>query len=183
MHRALGISKEIEDAAWFVLGPGLHGRPSALDGRTKTWSVPAAAELLDRLERGVPDSKAPMMTNLRQNLEGASRGAKQLAVELLFLQSLPLAHEVKSLKVKRARVAEAASWLEPPLELPDELYAGMTDHGVIRDRTAEFNWTIWDHLKWLCRFVQHVAQQSRRRRRGGREGPPGLPPARRRHPG
>ncbi len=35
----------------------------------------------------------------------------------------------------------------------------MTDHGVIRDRTAEFNWTIWDHLKWLCRFVQHVDQQ------------------------
>jgi 5-methylcytosine-specific restriction protein B len=159
MHRALGISKEIEDAAWFVLGPGLLGRASALDGRTKTWSVQAAAELLERLERGVPDSKAPMMTNLRENLADASRGAKQLAVELLFLQSLPLAHEVKSLKVKRARVAEAATWLEPPLELPDELYAGMTDHGVIRDRTAEFNWTIWDHLKWLCRFVQHVAQR------------------------
>lgn len=159
MHRALGVSKEIEDAAWFVLGPGLLGKASPLDGRTRTWSVPASAELLERLERGVSDPKAPMMTNLRENLEGATRGAKQLAVELLFLQSLPLAHEVKSLKVKRARVAEAASWLEPPLELPNELYAGMTDHGVIRDRTAEFNWTIWDHLKWLCRFVQHVARR------------------------
>ncbi|MFY9633631.1 MAG: AAA family ATPase, partial [Cellulosimicrobium cellulans] len=159
MHRALGVSKEIEDAAWFVLGPGLQGKPSALDGTTLTWTADAAAELLERLEQGVADAKAPMMTNLRQNLEGASREAKQLAVELLFLQSLPLAHEVKSLKVKRARVAEAASWLEPPLELPEELYKGMTDHGVIRDRTAEFNWTIWDHLKWLCRFVQHVDQQ------------------------
>lgn len=160
MTRAPGISKEIEDAAWFVLGAGLQGKPSALDGRTQTWTTAAASELLERLERGVADSKAPMMTNLRQNLADASRPAKQLAVELLFLQSLPLAHEVKSLKVKRARVAEAASWLEPPLELPDELYEGMTDHGVIRDRTAEFNWTIWDHLKWLCRFVQHVDQQS-----------------------
>ncbi|HJV98846.1 MAG TPA: AAA family ATPase [Arthrobacter sp.] len=159
MPRALGISQEIEDAAWFVLGPGLQGKPSALDGRTLTWTSEAAAELHERLERGVPDPKAPMMTNLRQNLQDASRAAKQLAVELLFLQSLPLAHEVKSLKVKRARVAEAASWLEPPLELPEELYKGMTDHGVIRDRTAEFNWTIWDHLKWLCRFVQHVDQQ------------------------
>jgi 5-methylcytosine-specific restriction protein B len=159
MTRALGISKEIEDAAWFVLGPGLLGKPSALDGRTMTWTSEAAAELLERLERGTPDPKAPMMTNLRQNLDGASREAKQLAVELLFLQSLPLAHEVKSLKVKRARVAEAASWLEPPLDLPEELYGGLTDHGVIRDRTAEFNWTIWDHLKWLCRFVQHVDQQ------------------------
>lgn len=159
MPRALGISQEIEDAAWFVLGPGLQGKPSALDGQTLTWTSEAAAELHDRLERGVPDPKAPMMTNLRQNLQDASRAAKQLAVELLFLQSLPLAHEVKSLKVKRARVAEAASWLEPPLELPEELYKGMTDHGVIRDRTAEFNWTIWDHLKWLCRFVQHVDQQ------------------------
>ncbi|MDP9889636.1 McrB family protein [Pseudarthrobacter enclensis] len=159
MTRALGISKEIEDAAWFVLGPGLQGKASPLDGRTRTWSVPAAAELLDRLDRGIPDPKAPMMTNLRENLDGATRGAKQLAVELLFLQSLPLAHEVKSLKVKRARVAEAAGWLEPPLELPEELYAGMTDHGVIRDRTAEFNWTIWDHLKWLCRFVRNVAQR------------------------
>lgn len=159
MHRALGISKEIEDAAWFVLGAGLNGQPSALDGRTMTWTAEAAAELLERLDSGATDPKAPMMTNLRQNLEGASRGAKQLAVELLFLQSLPLAHEVKSLKVKRARVAEAASWLEPPLELPEELYAGMTDHGVIRDRTAEFNWTIWDHLKWLCRFVAHVDAQ------------------------
>jgi 5-methylcytosine-specific restriction protein B len=159
MPRAVGISQEIEDAAWFVLGPGLQGKPSALDGRTLTWTSEAAAELHDRLERGVPDPKAPMMTNLRQNLQDASRAAKQLAVELLFLQSLPLAHEVKSLKVKRARVAEAASWLEPPLELPEELYKGMTDHGVIRDRTAEFNWTIWDHLKWLCRFVQHVDQQ------------------------
>src|SRR6476620_469009 len=163
MHRALGISKEIEDAAWFVLGPGLPGLPSALDGRTMTWTADAANELLERLEAGAADPKAPMMTNLRQNLEGASRGAKQLAVELLFLQSLPLAHEVKSLKVKRARVAEAASWLETPLdtplELPAELYKDMTDHGVIRDRTAEFNWTIWDHLKWLCRFVQHVDQQ------------------------
>ncbi|WP_406633842.1 McrB family protein [Pseudarthrobacter quantipunctorum] len=159
MTRALGISQEIEDAAWFVLGPGLVGKPSALDGRTLTWTSEAAAELLERLERGTPDTKAPMMTNLRQNLAGASREAKQLAVELLFLQSLPLAHEVKSLKVKRARVAEAASWLEPTLELPEELYRGMTDHGVIRDRTAEFNWTIWDHLKWLCRFVQHVDQQ------------------------
>ena len=159
MPRALGISQEIEDAAWFVLGPGLQGKPSALDGSTLTWTSEAAAELHDRLDRGVPDPKAPMMTNLRQNLQDASRAAKQLAVELLFLQSLPLAHEVKSLKVKRARVAEAASWLEPPLELPEELYKGMTDHGVIRDRTAEFNWTIWDHLKWLCRFVQHVDQQ------------------------
>jgi 5-methylcytosine-specific restriction protein B len=157
--RALGISKEIEDAAWFVLGAGLQGKPSALDGLTLTWTADAAGELLERLERGMSDSKAPMMTNLRENLQDASRGAKQLAVELLFLQSLPLAHEVKSLKVKRARVAEAASWLEPPLELPRELYQGMTDHGVIRDRTAEFNWTIWDHLKWLCRFVQHVDQQ------------------------
>lgn len=160
MHRALGISKEIEDAAWFVLGAGLQGKPSALDRRTQTWTADAAGELLERLERGAADSKAPMMTNLRHNLADASRAAKQLAVELLFLQSLPLAHEVKSLKVKRARVAEAASWLEPPLELPAELYKGMTDHGVIRDRTAEFNWTIWDHLKWLCRFVQHVDQQS-----------------------
>jgi 5-methylcytosine-specific restriction enzyme B len=160
MPRALGVSREIEEAAWFVLGPGLLGKPSALDGRTMTWTSEAAAELLDRLERGTPDPKAPMMTNLRQNLEGASREAKQLAVELLFLQSLPLAHEVKSLKVKRARVAEAASWLEPPLELPEELYQGLTDHGVIRDRTAEFNWTIWDHLKWLCRFVQQVDQQT-----------------------
>jgi 5-methylcytosine-specific restriction protein B len=159
MARAPGISQEIEDAAWFVLGPGLQGKPSALDGKTLTWTADAAGELLERLEKGVPDAKAPMMTNLRQNLEEASREAKQLAVELLFLQSLPLAHEVKSLKVKRARVAEAASWLEPPLELPEELYKGMTDHGVIRDRTAEFNWTIWDHLKWLCRFVQHVDQQ------------------------
>jgi 5-methylcytosine-specific restriction protein B len=160
MARAPGISQEIEDAAWFVLGPGLQGKPSALDGKTLTWTADAAGELLERLEKGVPDAKAPMMTNLRQNLEEASREAKQLAVELLFLQSLPLAHEVKSLKVKRARVAEAASWLEPPLDLPEELYKGMTDHGVIRDRTAEFNWTIWDHLKWLCRFVQHVDQQS-----------------------
>jgi 5-methylcytosine-specific restriction protein B len=160
MPRAPGISQEIEDAAWFVLGPGLQGKPSALDGTTPTWTSEAAAELLERLEKGGTDAKAPMMTNLRQNLEGASREAKQLAVELLFLQSLPLAHEVKSLKVKRARVTEAASWLEPPLELPEELYKGMTDHGVIRDRTAEFNWTIWDHLKWLCRFVQHVDQQA-----------------------
>ncbi|MDQ0635266.1 5-methylcytosine-specific restriction protein B [Arthrobacter pascens] len=159
MTRALGISREIEDAAWFVLGPGLQGKPSALDDRTLTWTAEAAAELLGHLDRGVSDPKAPMMTNLRENLQDASRAAKQLAVELLFLQSLPLAHEVKSLKVKRARVAEAASWLEPPLELPEELYKGMTDHGVIRDRTAEFNWTIWDHLKWLCRFVQHVDQQ------------------------
>ena len=159
MHRALGVSKEIEEAAWFVLGPGLQGKPSALDGKTLTWTADAAAELLERLEQGVADAKAPMMTNLRQSLEDASREAKQLAVELLFLQSLPLAHEVKSLKVKRARVAEAAAWLEPALELPEELYRGMTDHGVIRDRTAEFNWTIWDHLKWLCRFVQHVDQQ------------------------
>jgi 5-methylcytosine-specific restriction protein B len=160
LNRALGISKEIEDAAWFVLGPALQGKASVLDGRTATWTSDAASEFLERLERGVEDAKAPMMTNLRQNLEGASREAKLLAVELLFLQSLPLAHEVKSLKVKRARVAEAASWLEPPLELPEELYKGMTDHGVIRDRTAEFNWTIWDHLKWLCRFVRHVDQQS-----------------------
>lgn len=66
------------------------GRPYAdVDGRRRR-------RTLERLERGVEDSKAPMMTNLRQNLEGASREAKLLAVELLFLQSLPLAHEVKS---------------------------------------------------------------------------------------
>ena len=46
MTRALGISQEIEDAAWFVLGPGLLGKPSALDGRTLTWTSEAAAELL-----------------------------------------------------------------------------------------------------------------------------------------
>lgn len=159
VSRAPGISKEIEDAAWFVLGPALQGKRSALDGHTHTWTTEAATELLERLERGVEDSKAPMMTNLRRNLEGASREARLLAVELLFLQSLPLAHEVKSLKVKRARVAEAASWLEPPLQLPDELYRDMTDHGVIRDRTAEFNWTIWDQLGWLCRFVAQVDKQ------------------------
>lgn len=156
ISRAPGVSPEIEDAAWFVLGPGLQGRPSALDGETLTWTTEAATELLERLDTGVDDAKSPMMTNLRESLTEASRGARLLAVELLYLQSLPLAHEVKSLKVKQARVAEAASWLEPPLELPAELYKGLTDHGVIRDRTAEFNWTIRDQLKWLCRFVCHV---------------------------
>lgn len=160
LHRAPGVSKEIEDAAWFVLGAGLQGKPSALDGSTLTWTTDVANELLERLERGAVDPKAPMMTNLRQHVEGAGRAVKMLAVELLFLQSLPLAHEVKSLKVKRARVAEAAAWLEPKLELPPELYRSLTDHGVIRDRTAEFNWTVREHLQWLCRFVRHVDQQS-----------------------
>jgi 5-methylcytosine-specific restriction protein B len=107
MHRALGVSKEIEDAAWFVLGPGLQGKPSALDGKTLTWTAETAAELLERLDRGAADAKAPMMTNLRQNLEDASREAKQLAVELLFLQSLPLAHEVN-----RSR-SSAPAWPRP----------------------------------------------------------------------
>src|SRR4029453_2502752 len=103
--RALGISQEIEDAAWFVLGPALHGKASALDGRTLSWTADAAGELLECLERGVEDPKAPMMTNLRKNLEDATREAKLLAVELLFLQSLPLAKEVKPLRGKRAGVA------------------------------------------------------------------------------
>mgnify|MGYP001792406905 CR=1 FL=1 len=83
MHRALGVSKEIEDAAWFVLGPGLQGKPSALDGNTLTWTAEAAAELLARLDRGTADAKATRVPNLRRHLGARSSEGRRMAASVL----------------------------------------------------------------------------------------------------
>jgi 5-methylcytosine-specific restriction enzyme B len=148
--RGFGGSARIEDAAWYVLGPGLRGEPSRLDPSVVTWTGSAAGALLRRVQDEPDTGKASFWDKLRRQLRDASREAVLLAVELLYLRVLPLGN-VKA-ETKRARIDEVLSWLDPVPALPAEMAGGLSARGVFNGGLG-FNIQIGEQLMWLCRFV------------------------------
>jgi 5-methylcytosine-specific restriction protein B len=77
----------IEKAAWHVLGPGLRGDPSPFDRSLITWTAPAAAEMLRRVQDEPDQTKASFLVKLHRQLDGAPCAVGLLAAELLCVRS------------------------------------------------------------------------------------------------
>jgi 5-methylcytosine-specific restriction protein B len=97
----------IEKAAWHVLGPGLRGDPSPFDRSLITWTAPAAAEMLRRVQDEPDQTKASFLVKLHRQLDGAPRAVGLLAAELLCVQVLPFSN-VRP-ETKRERIATVLS--------------------------------------------------------------------------
>lgn len=148
--RGFGGSARIEDAAWYVLGPGLRGEPSRLDPAVVTWTGSAADAVLRRVQDERDTGKASFWDKLRRQLHDAPREAVLLAAELLYLRFLPLG-DVKA-ETKREHIDEVLSLLAPVPPLPGEMADGLAAAGVFNGGLG-FNIRIGQQLMWLCRFV------------------------------
>ena len=148
--RGVGRSAKIEDATWYVLGPGLRGEPSRLDPAVVTWTESAAGAMLRRVQDDPDFGKGSFLAKLRNQLRDVSRDVVLLAAELLYVQVLPLSN-VRS-ETKRERIDEVLSWLDPAPALPAEMAEGLSLPGVFNGGVG-FNVQIWQQLMWLCRFV------------------------------
>lgn len=152
VERSGGPSPAVEAAAWRVLEAGLEGRPSAFDPSVVTWTTDTASELLSRIAGGDETSKDSFLTKLERQLAGASQEVVVLAVELLFLQGVPLSNLRPQTKVDRLQTV--LGWAPRPVDLPRWVIDALTSGGVFNGGTG-FNIQIWQQLMWLCRFVVH----------------------------
>lgn len=154
--RGFGEAPGVESAAWLILGAGLRGEPSPMDGSTSTWTPEAAADLAERLS-DTDIGTGTLMEKLERQLATAPRETTLLAAELLYLQVLPLSNVTAATKI--ARIEKVLSWLPGAAdELTPDLRKGLEAPGAFNGGVG-FNIQVADHLAWLCRFVEHVTEQ------------------------
>jgi 5-methylcytosine-specific restriction protein B len=154
--RGSGDAPGVESAAWLILGAGLRGQPSPMDGSTSTWTPEAAADLGSRLIN-TDVGTGTLMAKLERQLATASRETVLLAAELLYLQVLPLSNVMAETKI--ARIEKVLSWVTgAAVELSSELRKGLEAPGAFNGGVG-FNIQVADHLGWLTRFVEYVAKQ------------------------
>ncbi|MFH8249482.1 McrB family protein [Microbacterium sp. B2969] len=150
-ERGVGANPTIDAAAWRIIGPGLRGEPSPLLPSQPTWTASNAVDLRHRVSQNNV-SPASFLEKLRGELEGASDGVIVLAAELLYLQVLPLVNV--GAKTKIERVGTVLAWTASGARLDVGLLAGLEAEGTFHGG-AGFNIRIWQHVPWLCRFVEH----------------------------
>lgn len=150
-ERGVGANPTIDAAAWRILGPGLRGEASPLLPSEVTWTAANARELHERVSQN-NISPASFLEKLEGELKTASDGVIVLAAELLYLQVLPLSNVGAATKI--ARIETVLSWTASGAQLDDELRAGLQAAGNFNGG-AGFNIRIWQHLPWLCSFIQY----------------------------
>jgi len=151
--RGPGKSPATEEAAWQILGPGLFGDPSPIDGKTHTWTAASANSLLETRKTQDTDT-GKFLERLEPQLAGSSNDVYLLAAELIYLQCIALSN-IKS-ATKSERVNLVLGWApDGPHALPRELEIGLIDSGSFSGGMA-FNMHIAAHHGWLLRFVKHI---------------------------
>jgi 5-methylcytosine-specific restriction protein B len=164
---AVSIAPELEAVARRIIETGFRGEPSLFDGVTVLWTVENARELAARGERDV--GPGTFMAKFERQLTGANRATILLAAELAFLQVLPLSNVGGATKV--ARVNKILSWIDgAPVALPVRLREGLEAEGAFHGGVG-FNIQVSEHMRWLCRLVEHVASQPMSRIAGALEDP------------
>lgn len=154
--RGSGEAPGVESAAWLILGAGLGREPSPMDGSTPTWTPQAAEDLASRLT-DTDVGAGTLMAKLERQLATASRETVLLAAELLYVQVAPLSNVTAATKI--ARIEKVLSWVPgAPIELSLVLRKGLEAPGAFNGGVG-FNIQVADHIGWLTRFVEHVADQ------------------------
>ncbi|MER7889279.1 AAA family ATPase [Micromonospora sp. NPDC094482] len=119
-----------------------------LPGRS-VWTQAAAAELFRVYNERPDDGSDPFMVKLQRQLDGASDGAKLLAVELLTLQALPLRNLTAAMKQRR--VESVLAWMRTPATVPEAVLAAFrqyTWNGGIGAHTMLWKW-LADAIEFL----------------------------------
>lgn len=150
-ERGNGCNPVVDAAAWLILGPGLRGEPSPILTTASTWTAANAREFYARIKAADRSSRS-FGDKLADQLRGAPDAVISLAAELIYLQVLPLTSVTAG--TKRNRVESVLSWAEQPLRLSDQLREGL-DAGGVFGGGAGFNIRVWQHLLWLCQFIEH----------------------------
>ena len=150
-ERGVGANPTIDAAAWRILGPGLRGEASPLLPSQVTWTSANARELHHRVSQN-NISPASFLEKLEGELRTASDGVIVLAAELMYLQVLPLSNVGATTKIDR--IETVLGWTSSGAHLDDELRAGLQGEGNFNGG-AGFNIRIWQHLPWLCSFIEH----------------------------
>jgi len=148
--RGEGANPTIDDAAWRILGPGLRGEPSPFLPAQVTWTAENARDLHFRVSQN-NISPASFLDKLQGELATASDGVKVLAAELMYLQVLPLSNVGTTTKIDRIQMV--LSWTSSA-RLDNNLRTGLQTEGNFNGG-AGFNIRIWQHLPWLCSFIEH----------------------------
>lgn len=156
-ERGSGESAATEDAAWFVMRPGLNGEPSAIDGQSLTWTAEAARDLHDRIVVAKAADYKSFEQLLEAQLQGASTPVRLLAVELVYLHCLPLSNWKTETKLRR--VTNVLSWVPGNFQLPTEMRTGLEQPGVFNGAQG-FNILVWRQIRWMCRFIETWAKAS-----------------------
>lgn len=153
---AVTVAPKLEAIGRRIIETGFRGEPSLIDGETVVWTVESARELANRGERDV--GSGTFMEKYKRQLSGASRATILLAAELAFLQVLPLSNVGAATKV--ARVNKILSWIDgAPIALPAWLSDGLQATGAFHGGVG-FNIQVSEHMRWLCRLVEHVTSQT-----------------------
>lgn len=150
-ERGHGSNSVIDDAAWIILGPGLRGEPSPILTTETTWTAQNARDFYTRI-KSADRSARTFGDKLADQLRGAPDSVIALAAELIYLQVLPLSSVTA--QTKRKRVDNVLSWATQPLQLSQPLRDGLEAEGVFSGG-AGFNIRVWQHLLWLCQFIEH----------------------------
>ena len=137
-------------AAQVVLGPGLRGQASPLDGKTVTWTTATAGALRQAMEADV--GEGTFADRLTRQLADQPRAVVLLAAELCFVQRLPLVN-VRA-ETKRSLIETVLGVLDERPELPGELVAALSTPGTFHGGQG-FNQQLPQHIQWLCRFIAH----------------------------
>ncbi|GAA5189794.1 hypothetical protein GCM10023346_05310 [Arthrobacter gyeryongensis] len=152
---AVTPAPKLEAAARRIIESGFGGEPSLIDGVTSTWTVENARDLAGRGETDV--GTGTFMAKFERQLRGAPPATILLAAELAYLQVLPLSNVGAATKV--ARVNKILSWIKGgAVALPAPLREGLETEGSFNGGMG-FNIQVADHMKWLCRLVEHIAAQ------------------------
>ncbi|MEZ3161687.1 AAA family ATPase [Microbacterium sp. BWT-B31] len=150
-ERGVGANPTVDAAAWRILGPGLRGEASPLLPLQVTWTAGNARDLHERVSQN-NISPASFLEKLEGELRTASDGVIVLAAELMYLQVLPLLNVGAGTKIDR--IETVLGWTASGAHLDDDLRAGLQAEGNFNGG-AGFNIRIWQHLPWLCSFIEH----------------------------
>jgi len=146
LARRVAVSK----AAGVILQGGLRRQPTALDGRTITWTAETATELRDAIASS--GSGTTFRERLIAQLTGRSRAVVLLAAELCFIQRLPLMNVLPS--TKEALMQGILDVLPDRPPIPERVAAALTTPGSFNGGQG-FNTQIPQHIQWLCDFIRH----------------------------
>ncbi|PPH67292.1 restriction endonuclease [Rathayibacter sp. AY1D7] len=150
-ERGVGANPTVDAAAWRILGPGLRGEISPLLPSEVTWTFGNARELHDRVSQN-NISPSSFLEKLEGELRTAREGVIVLAGELMYLQVLPLSNVGAGTKIDR--IETVLGWTSNRAHLDAELRAGLQAESNFNGG-AGFSIGIWQHLPWLCSFVEH----------------------------
>jgi 5-methylcytosine-specific restriction protein B len=139
----------VTEAAQTVIDAGLRRDDSALTPGAPVWSPDNARELAEHLGTDPDNWRGGVPAFLQQRLSGSSPGVVQLAVELLYLNLLPV--DDITADRKRAQLKAASALRPEPVSIPLPLDRAL-EFGAWSGGMGAKMWQ-WRQMQFLSVFV------------------------------